>query len=151
MVRWDDLQHAVRRPEPWMGTQERYRGRGRRQALSLMRSNTWSRGLISLLCGLTLAGLYLGDSPAVAGQEPQMPRRTIEQVQETYQNRWMRLAGVVGVGIGALDGKPVLKVLVVKKTPELEQKIPPQVEGYPVVLEETGTIRALPQKPATKP
>jgi hypothetical protein len=80
-----------------------------------------------------------------------MPRRTIEQVQEAYQNRWMRLTGVVGVGIGALDGKPMLKVLVVKKTPELEQKIPPQVEGYPVVLEETGTIRALPQKPGTKP
>jgi hypothetical protein len=52
------------------------------------------------------------------------------------------IAGVVGVAIGAVDGQPVIKLLVVQKTPELEQKIPKMVEGYPVVLEETGEIRA---------
>jgi hypothetical protein len=51
------------------------------------------------------------------------------------------IAGVVGVAIGAVDGQPVIK-LVIKKTPALEQKIPKMVEGYPVVLEETGEIRA---------
>lgn len=53
------------------------------------------------------------------------------------------MPGVVGVGIGAFDGKPVIKVLVVKKTPELEKKIPKMVEGYLVLIEETGEIRAL--------
>ena len=51
------------------------------------------------------------------------------------------IAGVVGVAIGAVDGQPVIK-LVIKKTPALEQKIPKMVEGYPVMLEETGEIRA---------
>ena len=57
------------------------------------------------------------------------------------------IAGVVGVAIGAVDGQPVIKLLVVKKTPELEQQIPKMVEGYPVMLEETGEIRAHPKKP----
>ncbi len=71
-----------------------------------------------------------------------MPQLTIEQVQEKYQNQWLALPGVVGVGIGELGKKPALVVMVVKKTPELEQKIPKMVEGYPVVIEETGEIRA---------
>jgi hypothetical protein len=54
----------------------------------------------------------------------------------------MAIPGVVGVGIGAVDDKPVIKVLVVQKTPALEQKIPKMVEGYSVVIEETGEIRA---------
>ena len=45
------------------------------------------------------------------------------------------IASVVGVAIGAVDGQPVIKLLVVKKTPELEQKIPKMVEGYPVVAD----------------
>lgn len=58
----------------------------------------------------------------------------------------MAIPGVVGVGIGAVDGKPVIKVLVTQKTPELEKKIPQTLEGYAVVIEETGEIRALPQE-----
>ena len=75
-----------------------------------------------------------------------MPKLTIEQVQAKYQDRWMRVPGIVGVGIGAAKGKPVIKVLVVKKTMELEQQIPKEAEGYPVVIEETGEIRALSRK-----
>jgi hypothetical protein len=32
---------------------------------------------------------------------------------------------------------------VIKKTPELNKKIPNIIEGYPVVIEETGKIKAL--------
>ncbi len=73
----------------------------------------------------------------------QMPKLTIEQVQAKYQDQWMTIPGVVGVGIGAVDDKPALLVMVVKKTPDLEQKIPKMIEGFPVLLEETGEIRAL--------
>jgi hypothetical protein len=77
---------------------------------------------------------------------PGMSKQTIEQVQAKYQDRWMRIPGVVGVGIGAANGKMVIKVLVVKKTMELEQRIPKEAEGYSVIIEETGEIRALPRK-----
>lgn len=74
---------------------------------------------------------------------PGMPKQTIEQVQARYQDEWMRIPGVVGVGIGAADGKAVIKVLVVRKTSDLEQKIPKEAGGYPVIIEETGEIKAL--------
>jgi hypothetical protein len=77
---------------------------------------------------------------------PGMSKQTIEQVQAKYQDRWMRIPGVVGVGIGAANRKPMIKVLVVKKTMELEQRIPKEAEGYSVIIEETGEIRALPRK-----
>ena len=72
-----------------------------------------------------------------------MPAQTIEQVQEKYQDQWMALPGVVGVAIGENEGKLVLKVMVIKITTELEQKVPKNVEGYDVILEETGEFRAL--------
>lgn len=105
-----------------------------------------SKVVIGLICCLALAG-FAGNCRhnTVKDQTPtpQMSKLTIEQVQEKYQDQWMAIQGVVGVGIGAADGKPVIKVLVIKKTPALEQKIPNMVEGYAVVIEETGEIRAL--------
>jgi hypothetical protein len=73
-------------------------------------------------------------------------RRSIESVQEQYQDRWLALPGVVGVGIGAVDGKLVLKILVAQKTRDLVDQLPSEVEGYPVIIEETGEFRALPDR-----
>jgi hypothetical protein len=78
-------------------------------------------------------------------EKQEMPKQTVEQVQAKYQDRWMSIPGVVGVGIGASDGKPLIKVLVIRKTLALERKIPKEAESYPVVIEETGDIRALPR------
>ena len=73
-----------------------------------------------------------------------MSEQMIEQVQAKYEDRWMSIPGVVGIAIGGTTEKPLIKVLVVKKTRALEQEIPQEAEGYPVVIEETGEIRALP-------
>jgi len=54
----------------------------------------------------------------------------------------MRIPGVVGTGIGLCDGTPCIKVLVVHATPELRKAIPDSLDGYRVVLDETGTVRA---------
>jgi len=37
----------------------------------------------------------------------------------------------------------VIQVLVVHRTPELEPRLPRTLDGYPVVIVETGEIRAL--------
>ena len=60
----------------------------------------------------------------------------------------MAVPGVVGVYVGLLDDNktPCLKVMVVEKTEELTRKIPKSLEGYPVVLEETGVIRPIMKK-----
>jgi len=75
--------------------------------------------------------------------EKEMAPRTIEQVLKEHTDEWMSIAGVVGTAIGKLEGQPCIKVLVVKKTEELTRRIPSQVEGFPVVIQETGEIRAL--------
>jgi hypothetical protein len=75
--------------------------------------------------------------------EKQMAQLTIEQAQKKHQDRIMALPGVVGVGIGAVKDTLVIKVLVSQKTAALEKKIPKTLEGYKVIIEETGEIRAL--------
>lgn len=67
---------------------------------------------------------------------------TIEQAQKKHQAKIMKLNGVVGIGIGEVKDEKVIKVMVVKRTPELEKKIPKKLEGYSVVIEETGKIQA---------
>ncbi len=69
--------------------------------------------------------------------------RTIEQVQEAYTDQWMEISGVEGTGIGLFEGEPCIKVFSSVPTEELKGKIPPVVEGYPVIIEQTGTFRAL--------
>ena len=97
-------------------------------------------GLLLLTSSFTnCAGQRAGNHQRVA----QMPAKTIEEVQEAYTDEWMSNPGVVGTGIGEFKGKPCIKIFVAKKTEALEKKLPSQVEGFPVIIEETGEFRAL--------
>jgi hypothetical protein len=69
----------------------------------------------------------------------------IEEVLERYTAEWMALPGVVGTALGERNGEPCLKVYVLRKGPLLEARSPKTVEGFAVVLEETGQIGALPR------
>ena len=74
-----------------------------------------------------------------------MPTRPIADVLAGHTPRLMAISGVVGTYEGALDdGTPCIKVLVVKRTGEHDRLIPSQLEGYRVVIEESGEIRAMP-------
>jgi hypothetical protein len=68
----------------------------------------------------------------------------IEQVLMIHSRDLMSIPGVVGTGQGLHEGKPCIKVFVVKKTAGLEKKIPGTLEGYLVIIEETGEVKALP-------
>jgi hypothetical protein len=72
-----------------------------------------------------------------------MPQKTIEQVQEAHTPEWMAVPGVEGTGIGLFRGKPCIKIFASVKAQKLQSKIPSSVDGYPVVIEETGTFRPL--------
>ncbi len=68
----------------------------------------------------------------------------IDTVLADHTPRLMSLEGVVGVYRSELeDGTPCIKVMVVKKTKTLEDEIPDTLDGFPVVIEETGEIRPL--------
>jgi hypothetical protein len=72
-----------------------------------------------------------------------MAAKPIQQVLAEYTDRWMDMPGVVGTAIGELEGQPCIKVFVAAESDELGQKVPADVEGYRVVVEETGEFRAL--------
>jgi len=78
--------------------------------------------------------------------EKGMPARSIEEVLSEHTDELMSIPGVIGTAQSLRDNKPCIMVLVIKKTPELDQKIPHVLEGYPVVVKETGEIRALPEE-----
>jgi hypothetical protein len=77
--------------------------------------------------------------------KPSVPTRDINAVLRDHDDEWMAIPGVVGVYVGLMDDDRTmcLNVMAAKKTPEIESKIPKTVEGYPVIVVETGIIRPL--------
>lgn len=74
-----------------------------------------------------------------------MPSKSIDTVLQEHTEKIMAIPGVVGMGEGLCSNDPCIKVFVKKKTAELQKKIPRELEGYVVELEETGEVRALPK------
>jgi len=96
---------------------------------------------VAFLLGSLVGCSGSGTGGAEKGQ--QMPGRTIQQVQEAHTPGWMAIPGVEGTAIGLFEGKPCIKVFSSVGAATLRSKIPSNVEGYPVIIEETGTFRAL--------
>ena len=78
--------------------------------------------------------------------EEGMPEKNIEEVLKEHTPELMSRPGVVGTGQSLCDGQPCIKVFVAKETPELKEEIPDTLEGYPVVIKESGKFRALPRR-----
>ena len=72
-----------------------------------------------------------------------MEKRTIDEVLREHTGSLMSIPGVVGTAQGQRAGKPCIRVLVIRKTPQLTKKIPSAIEGYAVAVQETGKICAL--------
>ena len=71
------------------------------------------------------------------------PAKPIQQVLADHSPQWMATPGVVGAGIGLCEDRPCIKIFVAKKSDRLAEEIPSTVEGYRVVVEESGPFRAL--------
>ena len=105
----------------------------------------------TLLIAMTSLGTIVsissitGWTAGKADKEKPMSDKTIEQVQEEHTSRWMAIAGVEGTAIGLCEGKPCIKIFSSVSAEQLKDKIPSSVEGHPVIIEETGTFRALDQ------
>jgi hypothetical protein len=99
--------------------------------------------IISLAVLVPCAGC--GKSPGDERGARIVQGKDIQKVMDAHVKELMAIPGVVGVAIGALDdGKPCILVLVVKRTPETLALIPRMIEGYPVKVDESGEIRAMP-------
>lgn len=72
-----------------------------------------------------------------------MAAKTIEAVLKERTDEIMNVPGVVGVGQGLYRNKPCIMVMAAELTPEIQQQIPEEIEGYKVDIQVTGEIRAL--------
>ena len=77
-----------------------------------------------------------------SGTEEDMSDKSIEQVLGEQTARWLKIDLVVGVAIGMLDDKPCIRILVACDPEKVRKKIPESVDGYRVVIEETGILKA---------
>ena len=73
------------------------------------------------------------------------PARDINVVLAAHDKELLAIPGVVGVYVATLEDRraPCLKVMLAEDKAEVRRAIPTTIEGYPVVLEVTGEIRAL--------
>ena len=55
----------------------------------------------------------------------------------------MVISGVVGTAQGLCDGEPCIRVFVTETSDVLLSQIPPEIESYPVDVQETGEFRKL--------
>jgi hypothetical protein len=69
----------------------------------------------------------------------------IEEVLKQHTGALMAIPGVIGTGQGLCDGKPCIKIFVIKTTAEINKKIPQEIEGFKIKIEETGTVQAYPE------
>ncbi len=93
---------------------------------------------------LRVAALLLAIHCAGCHSSPQ-PRRDINAVLSDHDDALMAIPGVLGVYVALdKDGKtPCLKVMVARKNRALVRRLPKSLEGYRVIVEETGIIRPL--------
>jgi len=71
-----------------------------------------------------------------------MAVNSIEQVLRENTPKWMSIDGVVGTAIGELEGTPCIVILVSLRTPDITNNIPSKLDGYQIVIRETGEFRA---------
>lgn len=77
------------------------------------------------------------------GDATSVTEKPIELVLIEQTDALMSVPGVVGTALGECDGTLCIKVLVAERTPALLAQIPSSLDGYPLVVEETGLIRAV--------
>ena len=102
------------------------------------------------VCGFAIATAGMGCRPStppppVAGDsmEATMPEASIRAVLELETPALLRIPGVTGTAEGARDGHPIFLVLVTRRTPALEARIPRRLGGFEVEIQEVGEVRPL--------
>ncbi len=64
----------------------------------------------------------------------------IEDVLRRHEKQLIDIPGVTAVGIGEMNGKPVIVIMINQRTAELTKKLPSQLEGFGVKIEVSGEI-----------
>lgn len=111
-----------------------------------MRGSSMRKKLIALGTAAVFCAVSVAACADMAGKDrgegKPMSHQTIAEALRTRNGELMSLPGVVGTAQSLCAGQPCIKVMVIERTQDLEQAIHRILAGYPVVIEETGPIRA---------
>lgn len=99
------------------------------------------RGFVWILA----AALALG---SCAPNGSNVTSRPLPEVLKSHTPELMSIPGVVGTGEGVSGegvsrGGPAILVLVSRRTPEIDARVPKRLEGYPVEIRVVGEVRKL--------
>jgi hypothetical protein len=104
-------------------------------------------GSLWLVVAPTPAATSASQAEHAHGGDKAMAARAIARGLQQHTAALMSLPGVVGTAQSLCDGQPCIKVFVVQSTPALEQQIRHILAGYPVAIQETGTMQSRPPQP----
>ncbi|GEM_PF-1211801 len=82
------------------------------------------------------------DSGKTSLNDTLKPVRPISDVLAAHTPGWMKISGVQGTGETQKNGQPAIMIFVDSLTQQLSAALPKEVEGYPVVIRESGTVHA---------
>ncbi len=100
-------------------------------------------GLIFIAVGVTYcSNIGINDHQG----EFTMAPHTIEDTLKRHTAELMSIPGVVGTAEGLSDGEPCISVFVIERTPEIDRSVPESIEGYKVVVVESGEVNAIPDE-----
>jgi hypothetical protein len=71
------------------------------------------------------------------------PMKIALKVKRKNEKKWLRLKGVVAVGIGRIEDKPGIIVSVENDAWLSQNKIPSIIDNVPIKVQTTGRIEAL--------
>ncbi len=77
------------------------------------------------------------------GKGSLVSEKTIEQVLEDRTDQWMAIPGVEGTAIGIFGNEPCIMILSSVAPQQLGSKIPETLNGYNIVIQQTGTFTPL--------
>lgn len=81
---------------------------------------------------------------AGVGSSRETPTVTAAQAIALHADSIMAIPGIVGLYEGLTDkGETVIRVMLAKRSRELERKLPRELEGYRVEVEESGPIQPM--------
>jgi hypothetical protein len=111
-----------------------------------LRPGHWSRCGIYLFLVLTFV---VACRQNMTQNNSSSPKRDINVVLAAHDKELLAMPDVVGVYVGTLEDRRTLclRVMLARKNPETERKIPRSIEGYAVRVEVSGEIRPMSQQP----
>jgi hypothetical protein len=79
-------------------------------------------------------------------EKSHMSSKTIEQVLTENTKQWMAIGGIAGTAVGVYKGRPCIKIYTTVEPCKVRDQLPSRIEGYPVIIEQTGSFRSVDQQ-----